>query len=277
MLFGRFLVSLPYLNYGGVIADDVTAATSLIDRAARLAGELNVRYLELRHEWATEHPTLGQRRTDKVHMRLDLPNTAGKLWDQLSPKVRNQIRKAKKGNFEVEFGGVDSLDQFYDVFSENMRELGTPVFGRQLFRGILRHFPDRSEICVVRDGTRPIAAALLLHGWGVTEVPSASSLRNYNPTCVNMLMYWHLLERTIERGQDVFDFGRSTEESPTFRFKKQWGAAPCPAEWQYHVRRGEIGDLRTDNPKYQRLIGIWRRLPLWVTRTAGPRIVRGIP
>jgi hypothetical protein len=146
-----------------------------------------------------------------------------------------------------------------------------------LFQSILRHFPDRSEICVVRDGTRPIAAALLLHGWGVTEVPSASSLRNYNPTCVNMLMYWHLLERTIERGQDVFDFGRSTEESPTFRFKTQWGAAPCPAEWQYHVRRGEIGDLRTDNPKYQRLIGIWRRLPLWVTRTAGPRIVRGIP
>src|SRR5437870_5086241 len=35
-LFGRFLVSLPYLNYGGVVADDEASACKLIDRAVRL-------------------------------------------------------------------------------------------------------------------------------------------------------------------------------------------------------------------------------------------------
>lgn len=92
-----------------------------------------------------------------------------------------------------------------------------------------------------------------------------------------MLMYWHLLERTALRGQEVFDFGRSSEESPTYRFKKQWGATPCPAEWQYHLLNGEIGALRPDHPKYQRMIRMWKRMPLWFTRKAGPRIVRGIP
>mgnify|MGYP001477228982 CR=1 FL=1 len=277
LLFGRFLVSLPYLNYGGVTASDPAVAAAMIDSAVRLARELDVRYLELRHEWGVEHSDLSHRRSDKVHMRLDLPSSGGALWDQLSPKVRNQVRKATKGDFQVRFGGPELTGEFYDVFSRNMRDLGTPVFSRRLFDAILRQFPDHAEICVVRDGSRPVAAALLLHGGGITEVPSASSLREYNPACVNMLMYWNLLERATQRGQDVFDFGRSSENSPTFRFKRQWGAAPAPAEWQYCLLRGEIGELRPDHPKYGRMIAIWKRLPLWFTRVAGPRIVRGIP
>ena len=92
-----------------------------------------------------------------------------------------------------------------------------------------------------------------------------------------MLMYWHLLERAVERGQSVFDFGRSSEDGSTHRFKKQWGAQPTPAEWQYH-RFGEGGDaVRTNNPRYQRLIGWWKRLPVPVTRWLGPFIVIGIP
>jgi FemAB-related protein (PEP-CTERM system-associated) len=277
LLFGRFLVSLPYLNYGGVTAEDDTTAAALVGQAARLADELDVRYLELRHEWALDHADLAHRRTDKVHMRLDLPATAGVLWDQLDSKVRNQVRKGQKGGFTVHWGGAELLGEFHAVFSRNMRDLGTPAFGRRLFAAVLRRFPDRSELCVVRDGARPVAAALLLHGRGVTEVPSASSLREYNPACVNMLMYWHLLERAVGRGQEVFDFGRSSEGGPTHRFKKQWGAAACPAEWQYYLRRGSVGDMRPDSPRYRRLVGVWRRLPVWLTRRLGARIVCGIP
>src|SRR5207253_6001552 len=50
LLFGRFLVSLPYLNYGGVLADDDTIAGKLLDEAVQLADRLDVRYLELRNE-----------------------------------------------------------------------------------------------------------------------------------------------------------------------------------------------------------------------------------
>jgi serine/alanine adding enzyme len=92
-----------------------------------------------------------------------------------------------------------------------------------------------------------------------------------------MLMYWKLLERSIERGQGVFDFGRSSPESNTYRFKKQWGATPFPAEWQHYVRHGTATDMRPDNPRYERLIRIWQRLPVALTRQIGPAIVRGIP
>jgi serine/alanine adding enzyme len=277
MLFGRFLVSLPYLNSGGILADDDVAGRCLIDEAVRLADSLKVRYLELRHEAPVEHPALTGKLTSKVHMRLALPSFAGPLWEGLAPKVRNQVRKGEKSGLTVHWGGRELLDEFYAVFSRNMRDLGTPVYGFGFFGGILAQFGDAAELCVVRAGTESAAAALLLHGKGISEVPSASCLREHNATCANMLMYWNLLDRAVQRGQTVFDFGRSTVDAGTYKFKKQWGAVPEPATWQYYLRTGTTTEMRPDNPRYQRFIRIWQRLPVGLTRLIGPPIVRGIP
>lgn len=277
LLFGKFLVSLPYLNTNGVVAESDAVSAAIVDRAVTLADELNVRYLELRHEAAVQHPGLNAALTSKVHMRLQLPRAEEKLWKSFDPKVRNQVRKGEKPGFAVAWGGAELLPGFYDVLCKNMRDLGTPVYGVDLFRAILDTFPGDAELCVVSDREKPVAAALLLHGRGVTEVPTASSLKEYNPSSVNMLMYWHLLKRTVTRGQWVFDFGRSTTDGNTFKFKKQWGAEPHPAVWQYHLNRGEVGEMRPENPLYQRAIRAWQRLPLGLTRWLGPKIVRGIP
>jgi FemAB-related protein (PEP-CTERM system-associated) len=277
LLFGRFLVSLPYLNTAGVLADDPVVACRLLDQAITLADEMNVNYLELRHEQPAEHPALTECMTSKVHMRLSLPARLGELWDGLSGKVRNQVRKGQKCGLQMVWGRGELLPEFYGVFSRNMRDLGTPVYGPGLFARVVQQFPDEAEFCVVRSEGRPVAGALLLHGQGVTEVPSASCLREYNSTCANMFLYWQLLERSVQRGQTVFDFGRSSMDSNLFRFKKQWGAEPAPAIWQYYVRRGSIGAVRPENPRYGRLISIWQRLPVALTRLLGPSIVRGIP
>lgn len=278
-LFGRFLVSLPFVNSAGVTACDAETARLLVDRAVALADELNVRYLELRHEapTAVEHPALTATRTDKVHMRLALPATADELWTSFKPKVRNQIRKGDSAGFSVAWGRVECLDDFYRVFNRNMRDLGTPVFGKRLFREILAQFDREAELCVVRHEGEPAAAALLVHGPRYTEVPSASTLRKYNSLNANMWMYWQLLQRSIQRGAKAFDFGRSTVDGNTFRFKKQWGAAPEPAVWQYYVRNGQIDAVRPDNPKFRLMIAAWQKLPVWFTRLIGPPIVRGIP
>jgi serine/alanine adding enzyme len=164
-------VSLPYLNTGGVLADNEDVARAIIDRAVDLADFLKVRYLELRHEKPIEHPALTHTLTSKVHMRLPLPNTAERLWTDFDPKVRNQIRKGEKAGLAVFWGGLELLDEFYVVFARNMRDLGTPVFARRLFKSALQQFPNKAELCVVRFQERPVAAGLLVHGPGVTEGP----------------------------------------------------------------------------------------------------------
>src|SRR5262249_48668015 len=183
VLFGWYLVGLPYLNYGGVLANDETTSGQLIDRALSLADELNVRHLELRHEEARFHPALAHARTDKVNVRLDLPDSSAKLWNKLSGKVRNQVRKAQKNDLTVVWGGRELLGEFYGVFARNMRDLATPVYGKRLFRAILAEFPERSEFCIVRAGTKPIAAGLLFLALGGTQGPRASPPPPPHPTC----------------------------------------------------------------------------------------------
>ncbi len=277
VLFGRYLVSLPYVNSSGVSECPKHVADGLISRAVELAEELDCRYLELRHESPHSHGALNARRDDKVQMRLALPGTVDELWHGLKSKVRSQIRKGQKQTFEVEWGGRELVPAFYKVFSRRMRDLGTPVYSRKLFHALLDEFGEDAEVCRVRDGRTTIASAILVHGTTITEVPSASTLQRYNPTNVNMLMYWHLLERAVARGQGSFDFGRATREGNTYRFKKQWGSQERPTTWQYHLRQGSSDSLRPDSARNQRLIQIWKRLPVGLTRLIGPAIVRGIP
>lgn len=276
-IFGRFLVSLPYLNSGGVQAEDLRSGKLLIDKAIELADQLNCRYLELRHERPLQHDGFNAELTSKVHLRLPLPVDVETLREKLKSSVRNQVKKGERQQFSVEWGGEELLADFYNVFATRMRDLGTPVFSRRLFAEILSQFHDCAEICCVRDGRKAIAAALLIHGSEVTEVPSASSLVQYNRANANMFMYWNLLTRSVERGQRCFDFGRSTIDGPTYKFKKQWGSEAHPASWQYYLRQGSVEDMRPDSGKKQLLIESWKRLPVWLTKLVGPSIVRGIP
>ncbi|MEZ6130613.1 MAG: FemAB family PEP-CTERM system-associated protein [Planctomycetaceae bacterium] len=277
-IFGKFLASQPYLNTGGVLADTDSVAEQLISRAAELADELDVKHLELRHERAQEHPKLTATVSEKVHMRVALPATAEEFWDGLKSKVRSQIRKPRTDPaLTAEFGRHDALSNFYNIFCRNMRDLGTPPFAKALFGDMLDQFGDAAEICTVRFEGRPVASGFLLHGPGTTLIPSASALREYNHTSCNMLMYWHVIERSIERGQQQFDFGRSSVDAGTHKFKKQWGSKEHPAVWQYYSRKGDIGDARPNSGKYDAMIAAWQKLPVWLTRLIGPKIVQGIP
>ncbi len=276
-LFGKFLCSLPYINTGGAWAQDDEICSALIDKACDLADSLDVRYLELRHETPLPHAKLNFERSDKVHMRLKLPKSDETLDKSFKSKLRSQVRKSGSQNHRVKWGSHDLLNDFYSVFSVNMRDLGTPVFPRQLFGSILSEFRDDAEICLVENAGRPIAGALLVHSNGTTEVPSASSLRSWNPTGANMFMYRQLLARAIQRESHTFDFGRSSLDSGTYKFKSQWGAKPHPAVWQYYIRKGSADEMRPESDRNQKLVRIWQKLPVWVTRIIGPPIVRGIP
>jgi FemAB-related protein (PEP-CTERM system-associated) len=273
LLFGRLLTSLPFLNYGGALAASDETARALVDKAVGRARERGCRHLELRH---TARRLDGwPHKQHKVAMRLDLRPG---LWEALDRKVRNQIRKAEKSNLVVERGGADRLPEFYAVFARNMRDLGTPVYPRRLFEEVLRAFPDRARIVLVRLEGRPIAAALTYRTGGVVEVPWASSIREFNQLCPNHLLYWHALETALAEGAETFDFGRSTPGEGTYKFKEQWGARPSPLYWEYWLRDGEAPpDQGPQNPRYRLAVETWKRMPLWLANTAGPRIVRGIP
>jgi len=273
MLFGRTLTSLPFLNYGGVLADAADSATALIDASRREAESRRCSHVELRHV-AAQFPNL-PRKQHKVSMRLPL---APGQWDRLDRKVRNQIRKAEKSGLTVERGGGELVNDFYTVFARNMRDLGTPVYSRRLFDEVFRVFPERATMHVVRLDGRPVAAGVTYRTARMTQLPWASSIRDYNALCPNTLLYWDTIQYAAEAGCAVFDMGRSTPHEGTFKFKQQWGAEPLPLHWEYQLRsEHELPNVSPANPKFQLAIALWRKLPLALTLRVGPMIVRAIP
>jgi FemAB-related protein (PEP-CTERM system-associated) len=274
--FGNFIVSMPYFNYGGVCAEDESIRILLFEEAIRIAKDLKAEHIEFRQEnpIQTDFPE----KTSKVSMRLDLPVSADVLWKSFPSKLRSQIRVPQKAGMVAKIGKVEELESFYEVFSINMRYLGTPVYPKKFFENILDQFPTNTWICSVYMGNMPVASGFLVSFKNRVEIPWASSLRQYNRQSPNMLLYWSCLQFACEQGYTIFDFGRSTKGESTYKFKEQWGAMPSPMQWSYWLRDGvKIPDMTPGNQKYRLAIEIWKKIPLPITKILGPRIVRNIP
>jgi len=273
--FGDFLVSMPYVNYGGVLSDNSEVAGELISRCCDLANHLAVDHVELRH--TSDYATM-QRRMDKVSMHLTLPGCSDELWDQLGSKLRAQIKRPLREGVTCEIGGVELIGEFYSVFSTKYRDLGIPVYPKSWFVSILRKFHDETRVVVVRLSGKPVAASLVIGFNGTVEVPLASSMRAADRIGVNMFLYWTMLKHAVDKGYQTFDFGRSSENSGTYRFKKQWGAKPVQLYWHYWLRgQREIPQFNLSGSKYQIAAALWRKLPLPVANFIGPRIVKNLP
>jgi serine/alanine adding enzyme len=274
-LFGDFMVSVPYLNYGGPCADDDDVARQLTAEAVSLAAARRVHHLEVRTDDARD---LSLRvRSAKASMRLALPASADELLRRFPSKLRSQIKRSQQESMAVRVGRVDELDAFYEVFASNMRDLGTPVYSKRFFATILKELPE-SWICSVTLRDEPVAAGFLIGFRDTLEIPWASSLRRYSRLSPNMLLYWSVLKYACERGYAQFDFGRSTPDSGPYKFKAQWGASPVPLNWHYWVHDGAaLPDLSPVNPRYQLAIRVWQHLPVALTKIIGPPIVKNLP
>lgn len=275
-LFGNFLVSLPFFNYGGALCNAEPVRKALLDEAVDVARKRGCSHLELRD--ITPIPGWSER-TDKITMKLDLPASPEALWQQLGSKLRAQIKKAQSHGLTFETGGVELLGDFYRVFAENMRDLGTPVYSQQFFRVLVESGPGEPRLVVGRDASgAAVSVALLVQHGGEMEIPWASTLRRANPLSANMALYWHVLTHACEQRCVRFDFGRCTQDSATHRFKKQWGAKPAQLRWHYWMRDGgEPPRLNPDNPKFRLAVSVWKRLPVWLTRLIGPHLVKYLP
>lgn len=274
-LFGDFLVSLPHVNYGGVVADGGASADALMEAAARLATSIGSRHIEFRDMRRRDGWPV---RNDKAIMELTLPASAEELWSRFDSKLRAQIRRAGKEGIQTVVGGPELLADFYAVFARNMRDLGTPVYAQRFFSTILGVFPKATAIIVCRYRGEAIAAGFLLRHRERLEIPWAASIRDYNRFGVNMALYWAALRYAIEQGCRVFDFGRSTVDSGTYRFKKQWGATPRPLFWHYWLGTGgELPQLTPNNPKYRLAIAAWQWMPLFAANRLGPALVKYLP
>lgn len=274
------LCSLPYCDRGEALADSPAIVEQLTLKANKLRQQLKANRYEYRStKLSTYDPSEHQASTTvkKVRMVLELPETSEALLAGFKAKLRSQIKKAEKNGLSFETGNnKDLVAAFYEVFTLNMRDLGSPTHSKGWFKSISHFYAENCVVSIVRSEGIPIGAGLILINGTTATIPWASTLRKYNKLAPNMMLYWSLLEHATNNGCQQFDFGRSSIGEGTFKFKQQWGARPVELDWKTYPeninQEGKEDKIHQNISLRQAAENIWKKLPLPVTIQLGSRL-----
>lgn len=271
-LFGGHLVSLPYLDCGGICSDgDAEAAAALLRTALTTAKHVGAP-LELRHRTQRAYDLPAA--THKVTMTLDLTGGESAAWSRIKSNRRGQVRKATRNGLFVEVHGEEGLPDFFSVLARNMRDLGSPMHRRAFFTSIVAGLGEDARILLVRSEGHVVGAGLVLVHGDCMLLPFSSALRPSFSLGTNQLLYWEAIRYAVARECRVFDFGRSSPASGTFEAKREWGAQPAQLYW-YRDNAGVDGEELAQ--RMQWAARLWRRMPVPLATAAGHLIRGGLP
>ena len=272
-VFGNALVSNAFCVYGGPAAATAEARLALEKAALDLGARLDVDRVEFRGI----RPGGGEGWTPKsdlyVTFRRAIDPAAEKNMLAIPRKQRAMVRKGIKLGLTSEIDPTP--DRLHRVYSESVRNLGTPVFARRYFAELMREFgPDCDVVTVVHEG-RAVSAVLNFYFRDQVLPYYGGGTAAARDLAANDFMYWEVMRRAGERGLRVFDFGRSKRGTGAFEFKKHWGFEPETLHYEFHLRHGaSVPDINPLNPKFRMFVALWKRLPLPVANLLGPQIVK---
>jgi FemAB-related protein (PEP-CTERM system-associated) len=265
-LFGSAMVSAGFAVGGGILGDGVEP---LAEAAWTLARRRGCASVELR---GGALPSRWQRREGTyAEFARDLPAGDDAILKAIPRKQRAEVRRSLGLGLDVAVGR--DLAAHYRVYSESVRNLGTPVFPRSLFDEILGVFGDDADILTVSRDGRPLASVLSLYFAGTVYPYWGGGTAEARGARANELMYYELMRHAAARGCTRFDFGRSKLGTGAFAFKKNWGFEPRPL---VYAVKGDARETNPLSPRYRLQVSAWKKLPLWLANRLGPPIARGL-
>jgi FemAB-related protein (PEP-CTERM system-associated) len=275
-LFGKALISSGFGVGGGILADGENSEKLLADAAENFAVDNGFASIELR---GGNSPAGWNEVCDK-HSGFERELAADDEAELLAipRKARAEVRKSLKNDLTVRVGrGSADLAAHYAVYSESVRNLGTPVFPRSLFCAMLDAFPKSSDILTIEKGGAPIASVLsFYHSGGVMPFWGGGTFAARHERA-NELMYYELMLHARKHGMARFDFGRSKTGSGPYHFKKNWGFEPQPLRYSIWTAPGaKPRDIDPTGAGYARKVELWKKLPLPIANAIGPIIARGL-
>lgn len=276
-LIGKALISTPFAVYGGALADNAAVYAALRDSVEALGKSLNVDYVDLRN--AHPEQCLGFARVSRyVTFTQEIGPDEEAILASIPRKVRYMVRKALKEPFTTRRQSRD-FAAFEDLYSQNLRRLGTPAFPRRHFANLLKHFGDSADIREVLLNDKVVSAVFCLYFRDQVLPYYGASDPAFNASAPNNYMYFDLMRWGGQNGYRTFDFGRSKKAgSGSYDFKAHWGMMERELPYEMLlVRRKALPDYSPRNRAFSLPIKIWQRLPLPVTRMLGPLVLRWVP
>ncbi len=274
VFFGHTLASLPYLAYGGVVAEDPLVAKALEDAADALARRLGVAHLEMRQR-VCQHDDW-PRLDNYVTFRKAIEATDEANLLAIPRKQRAMVRKGIKQGLVARFD--TNVEQFFALYAHGMHRHGTPALPRRFFEAVHRAFGDACSVLVIESAQGKALSAVFSFYFRDEVIPYyAGDDEEARDLAANDFKYWALMQDACARGLKVFDYGRSKVDTGSYAFKKNWGFEPTPLNYEFRLyKRDTVPQNNPSNRKYRYMIEAWRRMPRPVVNWLGPHVVRGL-
>ena len=272
--FPRALVSVPVGVTGGILASDQEVADLLFSAAHDYAQQESLEYVE----YKSEKPVFDNLPTkDDLYFSFhqELYGDRDKQLKAIPRKTRAVIRSSERANLQGSYNR-EHLEPFYDLYTLSLRALGTPAFPKSLFENALNEC--RSDFVTIREAGRIIGVVMNFY-YKDTILPFfAGTVPEARNVGVNNYIYWYMLQTGYDLNFRSFDFGRSKKGTGAFKFKKNMGMEPIALKYQYDlVQAKEMPQINPNNPKYEKVITAWRKMPLFATKIIGPMIQKRLP
>jgi predicted N-acyltransferase len=208
---------------------------------------------------------------DTVTMRLDIESKKiDDLYSDLKSKRRNLVKKSLQNNFIFKYGNSDLfINDFYTIFSNTMHKHGTPVFDNKFFYYLRDEFKENNIYYIAyNENNKPIASMCILFDEKIVWYPWGGVDENFSKKLAGYFIYWKTLEEVVKKGNfRIFDFGRSSFNGSTYRFKSQFGAEPIKID----IISSQNEDVYS---KYSLASSIWKKLPKTFVDFLGPKICK---
>lgn len=275
VILGKRLISVPFASYGGACSENEDVGKALVDKAIQIGEDLGVDFYEFRSVGSSNMYKNFKDMKGYSTFVLDISNGKDYIWKEMNKKIRNMVRKGEKNNlkFEIEIN-YDIISKFFEIYSENMRHLGTPVHNKKFFENIYRSFAKDVIISTAKLNEDAVSSIYLLKFKDTIVSGWASSLVESLKYAPNDFVYWNSIKYACTNDILKFDFGRSLTKSDNSKFKERWGCTEFLLNY-YYLPSTEI--LLPSQNKYGTFAKVWSKLPSNVTKIVGPRVRKYIP
>lgn len=184
-----------------------------------------------------------------VHMELNSPET---IWNNITSKNRNVIRKAKKNGVRIYNGRFPEIyREFREIYNKTMDKDDAEeyyYFGEGFYRSVLEDLPHNAQVFFAEKDGAVIAASIMLSANGKMNYHLSGSLREYSSFAPTNLLLYEAALWGYENGYKTLYLGggvRSGEDS-LFRFKR--------AFYKGELNHFYIGKKIFDQEKYDELL-----------------------
>lgn len=280
-IFGNRLVSLPFSYCGGIISNNNSTTTELIDYTISKTIEHHMSYLELKQGISYLDNIKLVKSDNNITSILHLSKNKEDIWNNIKKDKKRGIKKAKKKGLVVrEMSNKKELEDFYTMVLETRKRQGVPPYPFSFFENMYKYMKNNLKIFFSYYNDSPIACGIfqlhkdnMLYGYGMTR-KEKTVLQLYP---MNLLI-WEAIEWAYENDYKTFDFGITPKKHESLLyFKSSWGTENITIPYYYYLNNvNHPPDFDPTSPKYKLMTNIWKKIPITVAKNFGPYLLRHV-